>query len=58
METFENGDVVVNSVIRHRFQSKSEHLSKMADGLVMLTHVQSQVAVVFLVFERFSVDTR
>ena len=31
MGTFENGDV--NSVTYHRFQSKSEHLSKMADGL-------------------------
>ena len=45
-ETFENGDV--KSVTFHRFQSKSEHLSKMADGLVMLTHAQSQVAVVSL----------
>ena len=43
-ETFENGDVT--SVTFHRFQSKSKHLSKMADGLVMLTHAQSQVSVV------------
>ena len=28
----------------------------MADGLVMLTHVQSQVPVVFIVFKCFSVD--
>ena len=52
-QTFENGDVL--SVTCHRFQSKSEHLSKMIDGLVMLTHVQSQVPVVFIVFEHFSV---
>ena len=32
-ETFENGDV--KSGTWHRFQSKSEYLSKMADGLVM-----------------------
>ena len=44
METFENGDV--KSVRCHRFQSKSEHVSKMADGLTMLTHAQSQVPVV------------
>ena len=53
-ETFENGDA--KSVACHRFQSKSEHLSKMADGLVTLTHAQSQVPVFFIVFERFSVD--
>ena len=46
-ETFENGDV--KCVTFRRFQSKSEHLSKMADGLVMLTHAQSQVPVVFIV---------
>ena len=51
METFENGDV--KSVTRHRFQSKSEQLSKMGDGFVVLTHGQSQVPVVF---KRFSVD--
>ena len=44
METFENGDP--KSVTCHRFQSKSEHLSKMADDVVMLTHAQSQVPVV------------
>ena len=32
------------------------YLSKMADDLVILTHVQSQVPVVFIVSERFSVD--
>ena len=55
-ETFENDDV--KSVTCHRLQSKSEHLSKMADGLVMLTHAQSQISVVFIVFEHFSVDRR
>ena len=43
-ETFKNGDV--RNITCHEFQSKSEHLSKMADGLVMLTHAQSQVPVV------------
>ena len=38
-ETFENGDV--KSVTCHRFQSKSDNLSKMAGGLVMLKHEQS-----------------
>ena len=47
MKRFSNGEA--KSVICHRFQSKSEHLSKMADGLVMLTHAQSQVSVVFIV---------
>ena len=56
VRTGENGDV--KSVTCHRFQSKLEHLSKMAVGLVMLTHAQSQVPVVFLVFERFSVRDR
>ena len=46
METFKNDE----------FLSKSEYLSKMADGLVMLVHAQSQVPDVFIVFERFSVD--
>ena len=40
-DTFENG--VVKSVTCHRFQSKSERLSKIADGL---KHAQSQVPVV------------
>ena len=53
-ETFENSDV--KSVTCHRFQSKSEHLSKMADGRVMLTHARCQVPVVLIVFERSSVD--
>ena len=53
-KTFENGDV--KSVTCHRFQSKSEHSSKIVDGLVMLTHAQSQLPVVFIVFKRFSVD--
>ena len=35
METFENGEV--KSVTCHRLESKSEYLSKMVDGLVMLT---------------------
>ena len=43
-ETFETGNV--KSVTCHRFQSKSEHVSKMADGFVMLTHAQSLVTVV------------
>ena len=34
MKTFENSDV--KSITCHRFQSKSEQLSKMADGLAML----------------------
>ena len=38
-KTFENGDV--KSVTCHRFQSKLGYLSKMADGLVMLTRAQS-----------------
>ena len=45
-ETFENGDV--KSITCHWFQSKSQHLSKMVDGLVILTHAQSQVPVVSL----------
>ena len=60
METFENASFLVwagengdfgkvNRVTCHRFQSKSDHLSKMADGLVMLRHAQSQVPVVFIV---------
>ena len=55
-ETFENGDV--KSVKCHRFQSKSEQLSEMTDGLVMITHGQSQVLVlvVFIVFKPFCVD--
>ena len=44
------------SITCHWFQSKSEHLSKMADGLLMLTHAQSQVPVIFIIFKRFSVD--
>ena len=38
---FPNGDM--KSVTCHQFQSKSEHLSKMADGVVMLAHAQSCV---------------
>ena len=49
-ETFENGDS--KSVTFQIVQ----HLSKMADDLVMLTHAQSQVPVAFIVFERFSVN--
>ena len=45
-ETCENGDV--KSVTCHWFQSKLVHLSKTADGLVMLTNAQSQVPVVSL----------
>ena len=50
MEAFENGEL--KRVTCHRF------LSKMADGLVMLIHAKSQVPVIFIVFERFSVDRR
>ena len=64
METFENASFLVwtceygdfwkpeddvKSVTCHRLQSKMEHLSKVADGLVMLTHAQFQVPVVFIV---------
>ena len=52
--TGENGDV--KGVTCHRFQSKLEYLYKMADNLAMSTPAQSQIPVVFIVFERFSVD--
>ena len=52
-QTFENNDA--KTVTCYRLQSKSEDLFKMVDGSVMLTHAQSQVPVVFIVFERFSV---
>ena len=48
--------VALKSDKYHRFQSKSRHLLKIADGLVMLTHAQSQVSVVFIVFEQVCGD--
>ena len=54
MWTGEKDDV--KSVTCHRFQSKSEHLSNMADGLMMLIHEQPLVPVVFTVFEQVCVN--
>ena len=50
--TGQNGDV--KSVTCHRFQSQSIGACIQDGG--WLTHAQSEVPVVFIVFERFSVD--